>query len=156
MRSPLTTSEYSSNLAPSRPASVYPNLLDHSLQVHLHTRSNMASKRISKLARLRPASLHHHDHQVHLQTRSITSFMLAWSSPLSAYLHTPSIMASKWISKLTRLQLPSSHDSGLQVRLQTCSITISPCISMFTYSSFWGAPPIAPKHRLQPVQIYRV
>jgi len=45
--------------------------LDLGLQVHLQTRSITASKCISKLARLRPASSHDHGLQVHLQTHSI-------------------------------------------------------------------------------------
>ena len=64
--------------------------------------------------------------QVHLQSRSITD--------------------SKCISEL--------HNLGLQVLLQTRSITASKSISEFTRSSFSGAPRIALKHRLQPVQIY--
>jgi len=114
-----------SKFAPSRPP------------VYLQTRSITASKCISKLARLRPRSSHHHGLQVHIQTRSIT--------------------ASKCISKLGGSQPPSvslnSHNYGLQVRtimassvtpnllnhglpvyLQTRSITASECISKFTQS----------------------
>ena len=42
---------------------------------------------------------------------------------LQVHLLTPSITVSKCISKLARLQPPSSHDHGLQVHLQTGSIT---------------------------------
>jgi len=38
----------------------------------------------------------------------------------------------KCISKLAQLGPPSSHDHGLQVHLQTRSITISECITKFT------------------------
>ena len=47
-------------------------------------------------------------------------------------------------------------DYCLQVHLQTRSVTASEYISEFTRMSFLGAPEIALKHRLQPVQIYRV
>jgi len=81
-------------------------------------------------------------------------------------------MASKCISEPVwsqpRSASPSSHNQGLpsasskslhhglQVNLPTHSITVSKCISEFTQSSFSGAPQIALKHLLQPVQIYRV
>lgn len=44
------------------------------------------------------------------------------------------IMNSKCIHKLTHLQPPSSHDYGLQVYLQSRSITTSSCISEFIQS----------------------
>ena len=44
-----TASKYCSNLAPSRPQSASPNLLDHSLEVYLQTHSITASECISKL-----------------------------------------------------------------------------------------------------------
>ena len=84
------------------------------LQVPLQTRSITASKCISKLARLRPASSHEHGLQVHLQSRSIT--------------------ASKYISKLARSRPPSSLDHCLQVYLQIRSITASKCISKLARS----------------------
>jgi len=112
--------------------------------VHLQTRSSTASNCISKLARLRPPSaspnLLDHGLQVHHQTRSI--------------------MVSNCISKLARsrppIVSPNTLDYCLQVHLETCSITASECISEFTRSSFSGAPRIALKHRLQPIQIYCV
>jgi len=98
-RRPSTASKYSSNLARSRPPSASPNSLDHSLQVHLQTRSMTATKWISKLARLRPPSLHDHGLPVHL-----------WGQ---------SILASKCISEFTRSRPPSAYlnslDHGLQV-----------------------------------------
>jgi len=115
---------------------IFPNSLDHSLQVYLQTGWITASN----FARSWPpsASTHSLDHglQVHLQTHLITAF--------------------KCISKLAWLRPPSSLDNGLQVHLQTHPITASECISEFTRSSFSGAPRIALKHCLQPVQIYRV
>jgi len=132
VRRPSTASKYSPDLAPSRPPSASPIALDHGLQVPLHTRLITASKCISILAGLRPASLREHGLQVHLQTRSIT--------------------ISECISKFTRSLPPSVSpnmlDHRLQVHLQTHSITASEYISEFTRSSFSGAPHIALKHRL--------
>jgi hypothetical protein len=116
--------------------SVLPNSLDYGLQV----RTIMASKCISKLAR----------------SRSRSASLSSLDHSLQVYLQIHSITASKCISKLARSRPPSSHDHGLQVHLQTRSITASECISEFTRSSFSGAPRIALKHRLQPVQIYCV
>jgi len=58
-------------------------------------------------------------------------------------------MTSKCISKLDRSRHPSSHDHGLQVHLQTRSITASKCISEFNLISAskripklaWSRPP---------------
>jgi len=156
----ITVSKCISKLARSRPPSASPNSLDHGLQVHLQTRSIAASKCISKLARLQPPSSHDHGLQVH-----ISKLARSWppsASPnsldhgLQVYLRTRSITAFKCITTLARLRPPSSHDHGLQVHLQTRSITASEGISEFTRWSFSGAPRIALKHRLQPVQIYRV
>jgi len=143
-----------SKLARSRPPSVSPNSLDYGLQVHLQTGSITASKLarswppsaypqtrsitafkcISKLARLQPSSSHDHGLQVDLQPRSITASEFARSWPPSTYLQTRSITASKCISKLARLQPPSSHDHGLQVHLHTRLITASKCISKLARS----------------------
>jgi len=86
--------------------------------------------------------------KVYHQTRSITASKFARSWP------------PKCISKPARsrppIVSPNSLDCGLQVHLQTRSITASKCISEVTRSSFSGATRIALKHRLQPVQIYRV
>jgi hypothetical protein len=138
--SSIAASKCISKVARSRPPIASPILLDRGLQVHLQTRSSTASKCISKLARLQHPSSRDHGLQVHLHTRLIT--------------------ASKCISKLARSRPSSvslnSPDYGLQAHLQTRSITASECIYEFTRSSFSGAPRIALKHRLQPVQIYRV
>jgi len=77
---------------------------------------------------------------------------------LQVHLQTCSITVSECISESTRSWPPSASLSSLdlQVHLQTCSVTASECISDFTRSSSSGAPPIALKHRLQPVQIYFV
>jgi hypothetical protein len=134
------------------PPSTRPNSLDYGLQVHLQTRSITASKCISKLAQSWPPSV--------------------CPNSLDHGIQVPTIMASKCIYTLAR-SLPSSVslnslDYGLQVHLQsrsimaskvhlqTRSITPPACIPEFTQSSFSGAPRIALKHRLQPVQIYRV
>jgi len=156
--------------------------------MHLHTRFIMASKCISKLAGLRPASAHDQGLQVHLQTRSITASKFAQSWPPCGIPPNSHNHGSKCISEQARLRHPSLHEDGLQVLLQTSCITISECISKFTRSrppsvslntldyrlqvhlqahsiaaseyiseftrsSFLGAPQIAFKHRLQPVQI---
>ena len=97
--------------APSSP----PISLDPCLQVHLQPHSITASKCISEVAWLLPASSHDYGLQVHLQTRSIT--------------------ASKCISKVTRSWPPSaslsSVNHGLQVHLQTGSSTVLKWISRF-------------------------
>ena len=72
-----------------------PSLHDHGLQVNLQTRTIMASKCISKVARSQPSSvsltLHDHGLQVYLQSRSIMAFKLAptlpWSASLSSLNH---------------------------------------------------------------------
>jgi len=133
-----------SRFARSWPPSASTHWPDHNLGVHLYAHSITASKWISKLSWLRPRSpspnLLDHGLQVYLQPRSIT--------------------ASKSISSFTRSRPPGVFsnplDYCLQVRLQTRWITFSERISEFTPSSFSGAPRIALKHRLQPVQIYRV
>jgi len=70
------------------PLRIRPNSLDYGLQVHLQSRSIMASKCISKCARLRPSSSHDHGLQVQLHTHLITASKcfskLARSRPLSA------------------------------------------------------------------------
>ena len=144
----ITASKCISKLARSQPPSVSPNSLNHGLQVHLQTRSITASMCISRLAGFWPASSHGHLLQVHLQTRSITAWKFAQSWPPSAHLQSHSFTASKCIS--------STLDYGLQVHLQSCLITALEYISVFTRSSFSGAPWIALKLRLQPVQIYCV
>jgi hypothetical protein len=152
-----TRSITASNLARSRP----PISLDPGFQVYLQTRSITASKCISKLARSRPPSASPNSLdpglQVYFQTRSISNSL---DHCLQVHLQTRSIPVSKCISKLARLLPPSasthSLDHGLQVHLQTRSIMASECISEFTRSSFSGAPRIALKLLLQPVQIYRV
>jgi len=97
-RRPSTASKYSSNLTSSRPPSASPNSLNHSLRVHLQTRSITATKCISKLARLRPPSSHNHGLQVHL------------------WVHL--ILASKWISEFTRSRPPSAYLNSLDQGFQ--------------------------------------
>jgi hypothetical protein len=73
----MTASKYSFKLTRLRPASAYPNLLDHTLQVHPHTRLITAIKCISTLVLLRPSSAApkslNHSLQLHLQTRVIAA-----------------------------------------------------------------------------------
>jgi len=105
-----TASKYFSNLAWSWPPSASPNSLDHCLQFY-H------------------------------QTGSIISSMFARSWPWSTSpnsidygLPVRMIVACKCISKLARLQSPSSHERGLQMHLQTQSIRNPEWISKFTRS----------------------
>ena len=95
-----------------------------------------ASKYSSKLARLRPPSLHDHSLQVHHETRSMTASKciseLARSRPpnsLDHSLQVRTVMASKCIFKVawswSRSASLSSLYHGLQVYLQICSITAS-------------------------------
>jgi len=128
----LPTSKYCFNLARSWARSASPKLLDHGLQMHVQTRSITASNCISKLARLRPPSSHHHGLQVHI-------FKLVLSRPpgaspnlldhgLPVHLQTQSIMASNYISKHTWLWPPSASpylsDHRLGVYLWVHSITV--------------------------------
>jgi len=87
-------------------------------KVHLETRSIMASKCISKLARLRPPSSHGHRLQVHLQTRSITACMCI----------------SKLTQSRSRSASLSSLDHSLQVSVQIQSITASKSMSKLARS----------------------
>ena len=112
-------------LARSQPPSVSPDTLDYSLQ----GRMIMASKCISKLARLWPVSSLDHGLLVHISE-------LAWSRPPSVCPHT--------------------LDYRLHVHVRIRLITAPEYISQFTQSSFSGATRIALMHRLQLVQIYRV
>jgi len=157
------------------PPSTPPNLLDHSLQVHVQSRSITASECISQFTQLWPPSASpdslNHGLQVSLQTCSITPSKcisrLARSRPgslrqrvLQIHLQTHSITISECISNFTRSGPPSvsptTLDYRLQVRLYTCSITALECISEFAWRSLSGTPQIALKHCLQPVQIYPV
>jgi len=139
------------------PPSTRPISLDHGLQVYLQTYSTTASKCISRLARLRPASWHNHGLQVHISK-------LARLRPPSVSPNSVDYGMHKCISKLTwsrsRSASLSSLDQGLQVYLQIHSITASKCISKvarswprsmsleFTRSWFSGAHRIALKHCL--------
>jgi len=108
-RRPSAASKYSSNLTWSRPPSASPNLLDHSLQVYLQTRSITASKCICKLAQSQPPSVSPNTLDYGLQVRTIT--------------------ASKCISEFTQSWPPSaslsSLDLGLQVHISTRAIMAS-------------------------------
>jgi len=149
---PSTIYMYSSKLARSRPRSVSLSSLNLVLQLHLQTRSITASKCISKLARLRPP-------QVHLQTPSITISdcisKFTRSRPPSVSPNTLDYRLQVHRSRPPSV-FPNTLDYRLQVHLQSRSITASECISEFTRLSFSGAPRIALKRHLQPIQIYRV
>jgi len=136
----ITACKCISKVTHSQPWSALLISVHQGLQVHPQTHSITASKCISKLARLRRPSSRELGLQLHLHTHSIT--------------------ISECISKFPRSGPPSVYlnplNSGLQVHLQTGSIVASECFSEFTRSSFSGAPRIPLKHRLQPVQIYRV
>ena len=166
-----TSSITDSVLARSRPRSVSATLLYHSLQLHLQTRSVT----VSKLARSQPPSvspsLLNFGLRVHLQTPSVTVSKLAWSRPpcvspnslddgLQVHLHTGLITILECLTKCTWSWSPSvspnTLDYCLQVHLQTRLIMALECMSEFSRSTFSGAPRIALKHYLQPVQIYGV
>jgi hypothetical protein len=136
------------------PSRTYRLQIDH-LLVLVQSRSIMASRCISKLARSRPPSASPHSLnrglQLHLQSRSTTASKLAGSWPPSASpnsldqglqlnLLTRSITASKCISKRALLRPASSHDHGLQAHLPPRSMTASECISEFIRLSFSSAP----------------
>jgi len=152
----LTRTITDSMFTRSWPSTVSPSSLDDSLQVHLQTHSIMSSMCIFEFTWLRPASSHDYGLQVHRQTRLITACKFTRSSSPGQYLPICSITASKAISQLARLWLPSSHDHCLQAGPQICWITASDSLSQFTGFSFSGAPRISLNHCLQPVQIYCV
>jgi hypothetical protein len=91
-------------------------LLDLSLQMHLHTRLSTASKCISEL--------HHLRLQMHLQTHSLSVATYIYelhNLGLQGHHQTLSITATKFISEL--------HHLGLPIDLQTGSITPFKCNS---------------------------
>jgi len=118
-------------LALLQPWSVCPNSLNYGL----HSGSIAASKCNTTLIQVRPPS-------AYLQTRPITAS--------KCIVKLASITASKSIFKLARIRPPSSHDRGLQVLLQTRSITAAEYISELTRSSSPGGSRFALKYHLQP------
>jgi len=130
---------------PDWPPPVTPPIsLGYGLQVHLHTRSIMASKCISQLARPERSSVSLNLHDYGLQLGMITATYciskLTQLRPRSLSPHlfdyglqVRMIMASKCIYTLAWSQPPStspnSLNHGLQVHLQTRSITAFKCIS---------------------------
>jgi len=152
-------SKFILKLTQSQPPSVSPSPHNHSLQVYLQIHSITAYKCISKLTRLWPATSHSHGLQCISKlalSRSRSASVSSLDHGLQVYLQICSITASRSISKLAQLWPASSHDYGIQVHLQSHLIMPSECISQFTRSSFSGAPGIALKQCLQPVQIYCV
>jgi len=156
----ISASECISKPAPSRPPSASPNSLDHGLQVHHQTPYITASKCLSNLAWLQPPSVSPKLLQYGLAVHTITDCNClsphSLDHGLSVYFETRLMTPSKCISKLAWLRPPSSHDHALPVHFETHLITASKSISELTGSSVSGAPWIALKQCLQPIQIYRV
>jgi len=162
-----------SRLPPNRPPEcASPNLLDHSLGVHLWAHSILAPKWMSKLTRTpspsASLSLLNLSLRLHLQTSSITAsksdpkLARSWppnASPnsfdhgLQVCLQTCSISAPKCISKLAPSRPPraslGSLNLGLQLHLQTYTITALKCISAFTQSHSPIASQMSLKHSLK-------
>ena len=148
----ITAPKCLSEIVQSWPQSVPLSLLIHNRQLHFITASKFAElwplKGIPKLAQSWPSRSHDYGLQLHIQTRAT----IGWQC----------------ISLLTQWRPWSSHDCVLpssspnllnyvlQMHIQSRSITASKCISQLTRWSSSGAPQTAPKHCLQPVQIYCV
>jgi len=118
----------------------------HCLNVLLESRMLMASQCIWLLE---------YDLQVPLfmDSQCISKFSWSWVPSVcptlfNSGLQLCTIIASKWISK--------HGESWPPVNRETCSITASTCISVFTSLSSSGAPWIALMHHLQPIQSYCV
>jgi hypothetical protein len=131
-----------------------PNTRPNSLNCSLPVRTMMASKCISKLARLRPLNSLNHGLQVYLQTCKITASMciskLTRLWPLNSLNYTLQSISPNsnnynlqvqlqthtiTVSELAPLQPLSPHDHGLQAHLQTCTITSAKC--NFVTGSLW-------------------
>jgi len=149
---PSTASKYSSNLAWSQPPKCIstlarlwpPSSHNHGLQVQLQTHSIKNSECISKFTRSRPPSVSpntlQYRLQVHLQTWMIMALKCIWKQSWSR----------PWSVS------PNKLDDCLQLHHYTRSITASEDICEFIRSSSSGAPGIALKLHLQPVEIYCV
>jgi len=143
-----TAPKSSCNLGLSWPQSASPNSLNHSFQVNLYPRPITASM----FAQWWPASAstNSHDHglQVHLQTRTITASKciskLAQHS-IRVYLKPRTNTLPKFAQSHHSSASPHSLDRGLQVHLQTRSITASESISNLARIR----PPSSPNHGLQ-------
>jgi len=132
------------------------NSLNHGLQMYLQTPSITASECIYKFTRSRPPNSLDPCFQVCMIMASKCISKLAPSWPRSA--------SPISLDHGLRSACPNSHNHGLQV----CTVIATKCISKLAQSrplkcisestrlSSSGAPQIALKHRLQPVQIYRV
>jgi hypothetical protein len=123
------------------------------LQVLVQTSSITAAK----LTGSRPPSASPNSLDYTLQVRIIiASNCISPNSldhSLQVYLQTPSLTASKPMSKLTPLRPPSASpywlDHSLQVHLQHCSITASKCISKLARLRPPSALPYSIDHGLQ-------
>ena len=152
----ITASKGICKLAPLWPPSASLSSPDLGLRGHLQTYSITASNCISEFTRLRVSKCMSEWNGSRPPNAYPKSIDLSASNWISVH----SISASKCISKRSRFRPPieslSSLDLALQVHLQSCAIMASKCFSEITQSSSFGAPRIALKYRLQPVQIYRV
>ena len=119
----ITASKCIFQFTRSRAVSASANSIYHGLQVHLSVHSISASKCISTLARSRPLSSLEEWLPSSLDEWPPNSFDYCLQVHFSVHL----ISVPKCISKLALLWPPSaslsSLDLGLQVHLQTCSIT---------------------------------
>jgi len=128
--------------------------------LHPACHPSTASKYTSNLARLWPPSALRNSlddwvyMNIHTWMITPSKFTLSWPpcaclNSLDYGLQVSIFMASKLIS-------PNSLDDGLHVYLHTPSILFFESISEYTQSSSSGTPPIAPIHRLQQTQIFRL
>jgi hypothetical protein len=132
----------------------------HHLPVRVQSRSTMGCKCISKLAQSQTPrvslDLVEHSLQVRNIMASICKSLILLDHTHQVHCKTYLIATFKSNTKLDRLCPSSLHEHGLAVNFQTCFITASECVSLFTRFSLSIAPPIALNQCLQPVQIYSV
>lgn len=139
-----------------------PLSLHHGLQVCIILASSCISEFTpSQPPRVSPNS-HNHGIEVYLEAHSIKTsrfsyFLPPCPSPNSLNYDRPVLttMASQCICTLAQLRSPSSHDYGLQVYLETCSIMASTSASLSsTQFPPMDTPQKSPMHHLLPEQIY--
>jgi hypothetical protein len=106
--------------------------LVHGRQVYLQPRAITASKCISRLGTLRPASLHDHGLKVHIsklaRSRPPRVSPTSLHHGLKVYLQSRLITAFKCISCLVRLRAAGSHDHGLQVQISKLARSRRPSV----------------------------
>jgi len=125
VRRPSTASKYSSKLARLRTSSSH----NHGHKVHLHVRTIMASKCISKLSQLQPLKSLVHGLQSLFPNSLDHGVQSTSRNPHDYGLHVCTIIPSKCISKIARLWPLNPLDYGLLVYLQIRSIAGCKCIS---------------------------